>query len=123
MVASRWPHSLPLPATFISRSTSSPVRYSRGRTAALATRRGGVVPFTMLGTSFLFTRKLLFLIGVAYQVVPLIATNGLSHKRWLDLPGGRPFRAGWSHDLARGAGPERSVRSARYPGSTSVPID
>src|SRR3954453_9538979 len=47
-----------------------------------------------------------------------MGTNGLSHSRWLDLPGGRPFRAGRSHDLARDAGPERSVRSARYPGST-----
>src|SRR3954452_11539801 len=44
-----------------------------------------------------------------------MVTNGLSHSRWT---GGRPFRAGRSHDLARGAGPERSVRSARYPGST-----
>src|SRR4051794_15517190 len=49
MVASRWPHSLPFAATFISRSTSSAVRYSRGRRAALATRRGDVVPFTIGG--------------------------------------------------------------------------
>src|SRR4051794_30778692 len=75
MVLSRWPHSLPFVATFISRSTSSAVRDSRGRRAALATRRGGGVPFTTVGGSFLFTRKPLFLIEVAYHVVPFSAKS------------------------------------------------
>src|SRR3954451_13548416 len=103
----------------MSRSTSSPVRYSRCRRSALGSRLGGgTFPFTMVGALSAAAVFAFVFIDPAYHTFPFMGTNGLSHSRWLDLPGGRPFRAGRSHDLARDAGPERSVRSARYPGST-----
>src|SRR3954470_6052991 len=104
MVLSRWPYPPGRERATLSRClTSSGVRYSRGRTAALVGRRGVIVRFSMVGPPFAFTRQPLFLMGAVYPIVRISATNGLSHSRWLDLPGGRPFRAGRSHDLARDA--------------------
>src|SRR3954452_8177653 len=57
MVASRWPlRPGRARAVSISRLTSSPVRYSRGRTAALVERRGVTVRFSMVGPFLRFTQ-------------------------------------------------------------------
>src|SRR5918993_4417006 len=65
MVASRCGLRAPtrLRAATRRRLTSSAVRYSRGRRAALATRRGGTFPFTVVGLLPSFTREPLLLIG------------------------------------------------------------
>src|SRR3954451_6901041 len=109
MVASRWPLRPGRErAVFSSSLISSPVRYSRGRTAALVGRRGVIVRFSMVGPFLRFTRKPLFLIGAAYQIVRISAINGtteadpnrrrtgssplagrepLSHRSFSDRPG------------------------------------
>src|SRR4051812_22308476 len=99
MVASRWPNPPGRLRAVLRRCRiSSEVRYSRGRTAALVGRRGVVVRFSMVGPSFAFTRKPLFLIGAVYPIVRISATNGLSHLRWSGLIGGRTFlRGAWAN--------------------------
>src|SRR4051794_2650001 len=100
MVASRWLHSLPFAATFISRSTSSAVRYSRGRRAALATRRGGVVPFTIGGPFLRFTRKPLDTVGeVGSSGGEAGEARGAGGGAW-----GRPEPGGEALDIDRGRG-------------------
>src|SRR3954452_7105765 len=90
MVPSRWPQPPGRERATLSRClTSSGVRYSRGRTAALVVRRGVIVRFSMVGPPFAFTRKPLFLIGAVYPIVRISATNGSSHFRWLGLVGDR----------------------------------
>src|SRR4051812_16218652 len=70
MVASRWPLRPGRErAVFRNDLTSSPVRYSRGRTAALVGRRGATVRFSMVGAPFAFTRKALYFIGSVYATV------------------------------------------------------
>src|SRR5690242_3367726 len=74
MVASRWPLRPGLArAVSIRRLISSPVRYSRGRTAALVGRRGVTVRFSMVGPFLPLTRKALYLIGVVYVTVRIWA--------------------------------------------------
>src|SRR5215213_5235447 len=78
MVASRCGVRAPIRfcAVVIRRSTSSGVRYSRGRRSALERRRGGTFPFTVLGILPFLTRKPLCFIGPGYQTFPLSANNG-----------------------------------------------
>src|ERR671927_1532758 len=91
MVASRWPLRPGRErAVSIRRLTSSPVRYSRGRTAALVGRRGVTVRFSMIGPFLPLTRKALYLIGSVYATVRISAINGLSHLWRFGLGGGRP---------------------------------
>src|SRR5215218_8847951 len=56
--------------------TSSGVRYSRGRRAALDTRRGGTFPFTVIGPLPFLARGPLWLIGAAYPTFPFMAEDG-----------------------------------------------
>src|SRR3712207_8982441 len=74
IVASRWGWRAPwrFRAVTMRRSASSGVRYSRGRRAALATRRGGTFPFTVLGLSPSFTREPLRLMEPWYPTFPFM---------------------------------------------------
>src|SRR3954452_3385271 len=83
MVLSRWPYPPGRERATLSRClTSSGVRYSRGRTAALVGRRGVIVRFSMVGPPFVFSRKPLFLIGAVYPIVRISAKK-LSVLRYL----------------------------------------
>src|SRR4051794_9855869 len=69
----------------MSRSTSSPVRYSRCRRSALGSRLGGgTFPFTMVGApSWLAVFAFVF-IDPAYHTFPFMGINGQSHLRNLE---------------------------------------
>src|SRR3954469_8079008 len=86
IVLSRWAwRPRRSPQALRKRSTSSPVRNSRGRSWALVRRGGGSVPFTMVGVAFLAIRLSFVLIGSAYHIVPFMGINGLSRLRWLGV--------------------------------------
>src|SRR5215216_4528497 len=103
MVASRCGLRAPIRFRAVSmRSfTSSGVRYSRGRRAALDTRGGGIFPFTALGMLPFLAREPLRLIGVAYPTFPFIAQNG-------KVAAGRIGRQAGGHR-------RRPATDARYP--------
>jgi hypothetical protein len=58
------------------RSTSSGVRYSRGRRSALGRRHGGTFPFTVVGLRPSFTREPFCLVGPWCPTFPFTAEDG-----------------------------------------------
>src|SRR4051812_6001830 len=78
MVASRCGVRAPIRfcAVVIRSSTSSGVRYSRGRRSAFGRRRGGTFPFSVVGPLPSVTRKPLCFIGPAYTAFPFIDKIG-----------------------------------------------
>src|SRR3954453_12255271 len=70
----------------MSRSTSSPVRYSRCRRSALGSRfGGGTFPFTMVGAPSRLAVFAFVFIDPAYHTFPFMGINGLSRLRWLGV--------------------------------------
>src|SRR4051812_18060163 len=91
MVLSRWPYPPGRERATLSRClTSSGVRYSRGRTAALVGRRGVIVRFLMVGPFLRFTRKCKFdrYLGspaLSVQLTPGESGQGLEVPRFADF--------------------------------------
>src|SRR3954454_19800238 len=87
MVASRWPWRPNRErAASMSRSTSSPVRYSRCRRSALGSRLGGgTFPFTMVGAPSTAAVFAFVFIDPAYHTFPFMVINGLSRLRWFGV--------------------------------------
>src|SRR3954454_13238315 len=80
MVLSRWPNPPGRERAVLSRCLiSSPVRYSRGRAAALVVRLGVIVRFSRIGALPRFVAKPLFLIRAVYPVVRISAKKGTIH--------------------------------------------
>src|ERR1019366_739511 len=73
MVASLWPHRLPL-AAVSKRSTSVSVRYSRVRRSALGARLGVTVRFTVAGVTSL---RCDLAMGFALPVLTTVRTRPL----------------------------------------------
>src|ERR1035441_6165744 len=73
MVASLWPHRLPL-AAVSRRSTSVSVRYSRVRRSALGARLGVTVRFTVAGVTSL---RCDLAMGFALPVLTTVRTKAL----------------------------------------------
>ena len=83
MVPSRWGwRPSRSPAAFLSRSTSSPVRNSRGRSSSFLRRGGGSVLLTMVGALLRLAVEASSLLHPARRSVPFTAHNGTaSHGR------------------------------------------
>src|SRR3954466_3540904 len=85
IVLSRWAwRPRRSPQALRQRSTSSPVRNSRGRSWTLVRRGGGSVPFTVVGAPLPVAVLALRFIGLVYTSVPFMGINGLSHLRNLE---------------------------------------
>src|SRR3954447_25564883 len=102
MVLSRWPYPPGRERATLSRClTSSGVRYSRGRTAALVGRRGVIVRFSMVGPFLRFTRN------VNLIASGLFCTFGAAHAQadqGQNLDAHIGFQGGRAEGEDRGAG-------------------